>query len=504
MSLPKLAAIDVGSNAMRLAVATADENGRMHVIHTDREAVRLGADVFARREISDSRLVEAMDAFLKFRKVIRHYKVKQVRAVGTSALREARNRDYCIDQILKTTGLTIEAISAEEEARLVYLAVARAVKLDGKVALLLDIGGGSVEVSLVTDGGIITTESFNIGTVRLLQMLEEKKRGERVFRQLAREYINVAGTRLKKEIGERTVDMCIATGGNVESVGDLRVQLCDADDDTSVTIEELDSILKQLQSRSYEDRIRDFGLRSDRADVIIPAIIVLQIVSKEVSVREIKIPHVGVREGLLFDMAQHLNSAVAPVQRTQLITSAQLVGRKYDYDAQHAQAVARFAVTLFDATRKLHKLGSDERVLLEAAALLHDIGYYIGMANHGKHSLYLINASPLIGVDDSEKSVIALIARYHSGSLPKPSHKEFMALSPNRREIVLKLAVLLRLAEALDREHGSKVGSFSLIIRKRKVILRLKGQGDLLLEKWALGFGATFFEKIYKRKMVVE
>ena len=501
--MPKLAAIDVGSNAMRLAVAVADDHGRTRVIHTDREAVRLGADVFARREISDGRLVEAMDAFIKFRKVIRHYKVKAVRAVGTSALREARNRDYCINQIVKTTGLTIEPISAEEEARLVYLAVSRAVKFDGKVALLLDIGGGSVEISLVADSEIVTTDSFNIGTVRLLQMLEQKKHGERVFRQLAREYVNVAGTRLRKEIGNRTVDLCIATGGNVESVGDLRVQLCDGDDDTSVTIEELDSILKQLQSRSYEDRIRDFGLRSDRADVIIPAIIVLQTVSKEANVREIKIPRVGLREGLLIDMAQHLKTALVPVQRTQLITSAQLVGRKYDYDPLHAQAVARFAVALFDATRKLHSFGSDERVLLEAAALLHDIGHYVDMTNHSKHSLYLINAAPLIGVDDSEKSIIALIARYHSGSLPKASHKEFMALSPKQRETVLKLAVLLRLAEALDREHGSKVEKFQLTIRKKKVILRLKGQGDLLLEKWALGAGAKFFEKIYKRKIVI-
>ena len=502
--MPNLAAIDVGSNAMRLAVAEVNDEGRIHVIHTDREAVRLGADVFARREISDSRLVAAMEAFLRFRKVIRNYKVKEVRAVGTSALREARNRDYCINQITKTTGLTIEAISAEEEARLAYLAVSRAVKLDGKVALLLDIGGGSVEVSLASDSEIIVTESFGIGTVRLLQMMEPKKHGERIFRQLAREYINVAGTRLKNEIGERTIDLCIATGGNVESLGDLRVQLCDANDDSSITVEELDSILKQLQSRSYEDRIRDFGLRSDRADVIIPAIIVLQIVSKEANIREIKIPRVGVREGLLIDMAQHLKSAAAPVQPTQLITSARLVGRKYDSDPQHAQTVARFAVALFDATKKLHKLGSEERALLETAALLHDIGYYIGMTSHHKHSYYLINSSPLIGVDQSEKSIIALTARYHSGSLPKPSHKEFMALDPKGRETVLKLAVLLRLAEALDREHANKIAKFQLIIRKKKLILQLKGEGDLLLEKWALGSAANFFEKIYKRKMVVE
>jgi len=241
--MPKLAAIDVGSNAMRLAVAAVDDHGRTHVVHTDREAVRLGADVFAKGEISDARLVEAMDAFLKFRKMINHFKVKEVRAVGTSALREARNRDYCINQIAKTAGLTIDAISAEEEARLVYLAVSNAIKLNGKVALLLDIGGGSVEVSLAKENEIIVTESFGIGTVRLLQMLEQKKYGDRVFRQLAREYISVAGTRLKNDLGERTVDLCIATGGNVESLGDLRIQLCDADDDTYITVEELDSIL---------------------------------------------------------------------------------------------------------------------------------------------------------------------------------------------------------------------------------------------------------------------
>jgi exopolyphosphatase/guanosine-5'-triphosphate,3'-diphosphate pyrophosphatase len=502
--MPRLAAIDVGSNAMRLAIAEVDNHGRTHVIHTDREAVRLGADVFAKGEISDGRLVEAMDAFLRFRKVINHFKAKTVRAVATSALREARNRDYCISQIAKTTALNVEAISGEEEARLVYLAVSRTIKLNGKKALLLDIGGGSVDVSLANDNQIIMTESLSIGTVRLLQMLQQKKYGERVFRQLAREYVSVAGARLKNQIGERTVDLCVATGGNVESVGDLRVQLCDADDDSYVTVEELDSILKQLQSRSYDDRIRDFGLRSDRADVIIPAIIILQIISNQVNVREIRIPRVGLREGLLIDMAQHLKHEETPVQRVQLITSARLVGRKYDYDAQHAQTVARFAVMLFDATKNLHKLGSDDRVLLEAAALLHDVGYYIGMTNHNKHSFYLINASPLLGVDEAEKTIIALVARYHSRSLPKPSHKEFMAQSSKRRDTVLKLAVLLRLAEALDREHASKVEKFHLTVRKKKVVLRLTGQGDMLLEKWGLTLGATFFEKVYKMKMVIE
>jgi len=502
--MPKLAAIDVGSNAMRIAIASADHQDNAHILFSGREAVRLGADVFASGEISDARLVEAMDAFLRFRKMISQHKVKSVRAVGTSALREARNRDYCIGQIAKTTEITVEVINAEEEARLVYLAASRAVKLDGKVALFVDVGGGSVEISLANEREIIATESFGIGTVRLLQMLEEKKHGERVFRQLAREYINVSGTRLRKEIGDHKIDLCIATGGNVESLGDLRVQLCDTYDDGEVTVDELDLILKQLQSRSYEDRIRDFGLRPDRADVIIPAIILLQVVAKEAQVQRVRIPRVGVREGLLIDMARNLKRTEGPPQRTQLITSARLLGRKYDYDAQHAQTVTRFALALYDSTKKLHGLGSDERVLLEVASLLHDIGYFIGTTDHNKHTGYLINASPLIGVNDDEKAVIALVARYHSRSFPKPTHKDYMDLPPKRRRVVVRLAAILRLAEALDREHASKVESFKLDMKKKKLRLRLKGQGDLLLEKWALSYGSRLFEKVYKRKIVIE
>jgi exopolyphosphatase/guanosine-5'-triphosphate,3'-diphosphate pyrophosphatase len=489
---------------MRLAIASADDDGSMHEILTDREPVRLGADVFSNGEISDARLVEAMEAFLKFRKLINDHKVRSVRAVGTSALREARNRDYCMSQIAKTTEILIEVINSEEEARLEFLAASRAVRLQGKVALLVDIGGGSVEASLINENEIISTESFAIGTVRLLQMLGERKQGERVFRQLAREYINVSGTRLRKSIGERTIDTCIATGGNVESIGDLRVQLCDADDDRSITLDELDTILKQLQSRSYEERIKDFGLRRDRADVIIPAIIILQTVAKEARVQEIEIPRVGVREGLLIDMSRSLGRESPPPDRTQLITSARLLGRKYDYEAEHAQTVSRFAVELFDATRSLHNFGPDERVLLEVAGLLHDIGYYIGTANHHKNTWYLINASPLVGVNESEKAVIALITRYHTRALPKASHREFMDISPKQRRTVMMLAAILRLAEALDREHDNKVKGLKLTVRKKKVYLRLRGEGDLLLEKWALNHGAQLFEKIFKKKIVIQ
>ena len=491
-------------NAIRLAIASANDKGKLNLIHTAREPVRLGADVFANREISNKRLVEAMDAFLKFRKLINNEKVKLIRAVGTSALREASNREYVINQIAKASEIMIELISGDEEARLVHLAVTSNVKLKRKLAMLVDVGGGSVEVSIANQREILVTESFATGTVRLLQMLEQKKRSDRVFQRLVHAYLNVADTRLKKEIEKHKIDFCIATGGNVEALGDLGIQLCGRKSNTSLTTDDLDLILTRLKSRSYEDRIRKFKLRPDRADVIIPAAIVLQNIIQHARIDRILIPRVGVRDGLLIDMTSKLHKVEEPLYHSQVITSARLLGRRFEYDAQHSMTVARIALDLFDSTRRLHKLGTKERTLLEVAGLLHDIGYYISMTDHHKHSYYLIKASPIIGLSDAQREIVATIVRYHSRALPKPTHKEYEELPIEQRSLVNRLAPLLRLAEALDREHAGNVKRFHIRVDKGKLKLRLAGRGGLLLERWAIERNSAWFEKVYRRKIVVE
>jgi exopolyphosphatase / guanosine-5'-triphosphate,3'-diphosphate pyrophosphatase len=500
--MPKLAAIDVGSNAMRLAIASVTDKGKLDLVDTAREPVRLGADVFADREISDERLIDAMDAFLRFRKLINDHKAKLVRAVGTSALREASNRDYFINQITKAAEITIDPISGEEEARLIHLAVARNVKLKRRVALLVDIGGGSVEISLANAREILATESFATGTVRLLQMLKQEKYGDRAFRRLVHAYVNVSDTRLKNELGKHKIGLCIATGGNVETLGDLRVQLCNGKSNTSITVDELDSILKKLGSLSYEDRIRKLKLRPDRADVIIPATIALQNIAHQAHVGQILIPRVGVNDGPLIDMASKLHRADAPVYHSQVINSARFLCRKYDCEIEHSITVARFAMQLFDSTKKWHKLHVKERTLLEVAGLLHDVGYYLGMTDHNKHSYYLIKASQISGLSDSQLGVVATLARYHSRAVPKSSHREYEELPSSEQSIVTKLIPLLRLAEALDREHANKVKQLRISAGK-KLTLRLRGQGGLLLERWALARNCELFEAVYRKRVEV-
>jgi exopolyphosphatase/guanosine-5'-triphosphate,3'-diphosphate pyrophosphatase len=231
---------------------------------------------------------------------------------------------------------------------------------------------------------------------------------------------------------------------------------------------------------------------------------VLQKIIRVAGVKEIVIPHVGLKEGLLIDMIQELFGEKRPLRRDQVLASAIQLGRKYMFDEQHGTTVARYAARLFDETRSLHNLGVEYRLLLEVAALLHDIGNFVNSTEHHKHTYYLLSVSPLIGMTQSHLAIVANVARYHRKSMPKPQHEGYRALSSKERVVVSKLSALLRLADAMDNEHASKVESFSVEFKKPKLTLRLRGDGDLLLEKWALAKKATMFEEVFSVKLVVD
>jgi exopolyphosphatase/guanosine-5'-triphosphate,3'-diphosphate pyrophosphatase len=502
--MPTFAAIDVGSNAIRLVVGSADANRKLTILENLRESVRLGQDVFTQGSLTEETMNRAVEAFGRFSVVLERHGVRWTKAVATSATREAFNREIFLDRVSQTTGIEIEVIGPEEEARLVHIAVAERINLKNKLALLIDIGGGSTEITLVSDGSIIATESYRMGAVRLLQVLEEKKQGERRFSQLVREYVDGAQRRIARELGGREIDVCVGTGGNIESLGDLRREVFGKDRNTVLTREELDTLVKRLQGTTYEGRIQEFHLRPDRADVIVPASIVLQKVVRLAGVDEVQIPGVGLKDGLLADIVGELFGDRKHLHRTQVTASALQLGRKYGFDEQHGQTTAKFAVKLFDETRQLHNLTLEHRLLLEVAALLHDIGQFVNVADHHKHTQYLLMATPLVGLSTEQIELVANVARYHRKSFPKPQHEYYAALPPKERVVVTKLAALLRLADAMDNEHASKVTDVSLEFKKPKVTLRLTGNGDMLLEKWALAKKAALFEEVFSVRLAIE
>lgn len=501
--MPTLAAIDVGSNGIRLIVGKVNGDRNMQILENIREAVRLGQDVFTQSVIAEETIDKAAEAFARFKSVIAAHDVKWTKAIATSAVREAQNKDLFIDRMEQASGITINVVDGEEEAVLIHLAVASKINLKNKRAILVDIGGGSTEVTLVADGQILSTESYRMGTVRLLQSLEEKKHGEKKFSQLVREYVDATQKRMKKELGVEEIDLCVGTGGNIEALGALRVQLFGKERSDVVQADELDALVRKLQSMTYEERIQQLLLRPDRADVIVPASIVIQKLVKRAGVDELQIPSVGLKDGLLIDMVQELYGEKKTSSRDQVLTSALQLGRKFSFDEQHGLAVARYSTRLFDETRNLHNLPMEYRLLLEVAAMLHDIGHFIHMIDHHKHTLYLLTASPVIGLSKAQMAIVANVARYHRKSLPKPQHEAYSVLSSKERVIVSKLAAILRLADAMDNEHATKVEDFNVEYKKPKFILTLKGEGDLLLEKWALMKKASMFEEVYSVKLSI-
>ena len=302
--MPSLAAIDIGSNAIRLVIATADSDGDYAIIQNFREPVRLGQDVFATGSISAATLDKSVEAFKKFRELIDKHGVGSTKAVATSAVREAANREVFVSQIAGKCGISVSVIGPEEEARLTWLALRDRIDSRENVVLLIDIGGGSVEVSLAAQGGILSTDSYRIGSVRLLQVLGQPG-GEKQFHQLIDEFAGAVGGRLNRELGDRRVGSCAGTGGSIESIGKLRCDLLGENNAAIIRASELGSIAKTLQHMSTEERIQQLKLRPDRADVIVPAAIVLESAIHQAGVEEVMIPGVGLKEGLILEMASH-------------------------------------------------------------------------------------------------------------------------------------------------------------------------------------------------------
>jgi exopolyphosphatase/guanosine-5'-triphosphate,3'-diphosphate pyrophosphatase len=302
----------------------------------------------------------------------------------------------------------------------------------------------------------------------------------------------------------KRVHLCVGTGGSVESIGEVRRALFHKNSASRITSEELQSISRRLQGMTVEERVRRLHLRPDRADVISPAAMVLNRIVQQAGVHEVLIPGVGVREGILKDLVGEILHPGAHLDRKQVISSALQLGRKYSFDEQHGVSVSRIAVQIFDQLQSVHGLDAESRTILEVASLLHDIGHLVEVSNHHKHTFYLLQTSPIVGLSRQQMLLVANVARYHRKSRPNLDHESFRSLSAKQRALVTTLVSILRVADAVDRQHAGCIQSVSLTLKRSKVILRLKGRGDMLLARWALEKRKDLFEEVFGELVVEE
>ena len=499
-----IAVINIGASAVRLAVAEVRPDGQPFIVEEVSRGVLLGKDTFSSGRIGSASLEAALKALEGFRRLMNDYGVTRYRAIATSAVREAANADTFVDRVQIRTGLQIEIIDGSEESRLTYLAVRDRMKshpaMSAGHALLVEVGGGSADLTLLEGERPKYSGVYALGSVRMRQGLGQWTGDHERHVNVLTRHIGIVIGDIHREMPLRSAQYMIALGQDIRFAAQelvdgpesgVREVPRDAFIEFCARIEKLD-----------EDALADrYGLSPVDAETLVPALLVYRGLLVETSARSISVPDASLRGGLLVDLVGHGPEANLADFSRQVLASAESLGEKYRYDARHARVVARLATRLFDELQAEHGLPVRDRLLLEVAALLHDIGMFVGMRAHHKHVQYILQASEIFGLSADDRDVIGNVARYHRRALPQRSHEPYMVLDRQDRVRVNKLAALLRLANALDAEHLDKVRDVRVIQEDGLWVLAVDGVGDLTMERLAGMARADLFTDVFGCKL---
>jgi exopolyphosphatase/guanosine-5'-triphosphate,3'-diphosphate pyrophosphatase len=492
-----IAAIDVGSNAVRLEIVRGFSDGSIESVHQERDPVRPGEGLF-QTGIIPTLVVDRLVGVLRRYAIIckRHH--AHVRAVGTSALREAKNRDDIIRRVKRETGLELEAISGKEEARLMCLGV-----LSGRPpkarSLCLDIGGGSTEVAGAVGDQPAQLWSVAIGSVRLTEIFKSHREVSPKQLRLLREFAREAVADSLPPGIRGFPRVALGSSGSIRAI----IAMAAAEGTAHATAEQISQAVEKLARMDPDERHKRFDTR--RADVIVAGAVILEALAQQLSLRAVTAVDRGLRHGVLVDLVRRRFRSAddSALDESSLITAARTMGRRFFFDEAHALQVMTLAMAMFDQLAGLHRLPMAVRPYLEVAAVLHDIGHAVSYQKHHRHTEYLVRNGDIPGLTDRERDLVARIARFHRRSPPDLHHPAMEGLSLGEARTVRKLATLLRVADALDRSHAQPVSNLRAVATGGKVALRLFTQGPADLEVWDVEREAQLFHKVFAAKLVV-
>jgi len=494
-----IAAIDAGSNAVRLSVARAYSALDIEPLHHERYSLRLGEGVFVRHRFSEDIFKRGVKAFRHFREIMDEFGVTRYRAVATSATREARNRGSFTRRIRRESGISLEVISSVEESRLGREAVIAALGPESPPRCIIDLGGGSLEITILCDHTIQHSAQLPAGTVRLMTTLGLPGIIAPAQAEQVRRYVRAL---LESKLPQRPNlggEIAVALGGNAETLMNVapgpRLHGL-----PSLQISLLRERMSAILERDVRERMKSYAVRRDRADVMGIAAITLVTLGRYLNVDCFAIPAVGVREGVLHETARDAFSRKEPhrynAAARQLLVGARSFGRRLEYDQTHAEHVRELSVLLYDQLQPVHHLPPQARVLLEAGALLHDIGHRISHRGHHKHGEYLTMNGDIPGLEGRDRTVVAAIVRYHNRkSEPAGHHTAYSSLNNADKSIVRRLAAILRMAEGLDHSHRQRVTGVRVSFQRGAVGLQVEAHGDAAEDLRDAERSADLFEK---------
>lgn len=466
----KLAAIDIGSNSIKLAVVDAAASDSFAVLAREKDHVRLGHETLRDAHLAPAAIERAAECIKRFRSIAEARGAESVIAIATASVREANNSADFIKEIEQRTGIRVEVLSGIEEARLIGLAASQGCAAEKVTNLNIDIGGGSTEISIFRDGIPRSLFSVKVGAIVMTErfILSDPPKTKEMGN--LRSEIRSAFDRPSRELRGKSWQQATGTSGTILAVGAALLARTSSSTErkamgaqpagAEISLSRLSALNINLASLTLTERRSLPGISAQRSEIIIAGGQILEGAMRALGINVLQTCDWALREGVIIDRIREVESELIPPRADfgeQKLRGVHAVGRRFGYEEAHSHQVAKLAEQIFDTLALTESFSRHQRTLMSAAALLHDVGYHIAHESHHKHSCYLIQNSELTGFSEAERAVIANIARYHRGSPPKERHSEYAALNAADRETVCRLGAIVRVADALDRSHDSRV-----------------------------------------------
>ena len=505
-ALRPVAVLDMGASAIRLVVAELPPGEPPRILEEASRSVLLGKDAFTGGRLGATTIEATLRALEGFRRIMDAYGVVRYRAVATSAVREAVNRDTFLDRVRLRTGIDVEVIDGSEENRLSYVAVREALKeheaFTGGDTLLVEVGGGSADLSFLRRGEPVYSGTYALGAIRMRQNLAawhgSHEQRVRLFHRTVQNIVED----IRREMPLREAKHFLALGGDARFAAD---QIVGDDSGTAARDfprERFLSFCEQTVALDDEQLVEAYRLPLAEVETLVPALLVYRELLLETQAEKVLVPEATLRAGLLLDMVRADEGHGIEDFSRQVLASAAALGEKYRYDARaRARTWPRSRRGSSTTCAPSTASGPADRLLLEVAALLHDVGIFVNLRGHHKHAQYILSVSEIFGLSRDDMAVISNIARYHRRAAPNKSHLPYMALDSDARVLVNKLGAILRVANALDADHLQKVRDVRVLREDDQWVLEVDGGGDLTLERLAALARADLLTEVFGRKV---
>jgi len=498
----QVAVIDMGTSSVRMAVAEISASGQVRQLETLSQAVNLGKDAFIHSAISKKTIEECVRVLKSYRRILKEYQIEnpsQVRVVATSAVREATNRLAFVDRIYIATGFQVEPLDEAEVIRITFLGVQPYLLSDSTLAqsraLVTEVGGGSTELLVVKGADVVYSHTYRLGSLRLRETLEALRAPTLKVRNIMETHIHRTVAEIAEHVSREGKLELIAMGGDVRFAVRQLLPEWDGRSLARLPLKGLEDFTNKILGQSEDRIVRKYRLSYPEAETLGPALLAYVLLAKELQISSVLVSNVNLRDGLLSEMAE--SDAWNKEFGKQIIRSAVDLGRKFNFDEAHAVHVAQLCSNLFHQLRDDHQLSPRYEVILQVAALLHEIGLFVSNRSYHKHSLYLIRNSELFGLGKKDLLLAALVARYHRRASPQPTHEGYVTLDRDERVAVAKMAALLRVADALDESRSQRIHEIVIHREADRLVVSVPMVEDLSLENLALKQGGLLFEETF-------